>query len=117
MNGITGSERSTVRVKGLRFIPSSINFSQLSPGQENKIYDEMQDEDEDINIDKEILLLKSLSKLNSDKERCVLLLEILREYGYQLDYKSIALSLNVQLRWFMRIKKAVHDKVHTITDN
>jgi hypothetical protein len=106
-----------MRVRGLNFIPSSINFSQLTPMQENALGEDDEEQEIDSEIDKEILLLNSLAKLNSDKERCVLLLEILREYGYQIDYESIATALGIRLRWFMRVKSSVKQKVSRITVN
>lgn len=106
-----------MRVKRLPFIPSSVNFSQLSPKQENDLFDDKEQESFYNEIDKEILLLKALNSLNSDKERCVMLLDILREYGYQLDYSSVARSLHIELRWFMRVKKNVRNKVQKITTN
>lgn len=106
-----------MRVKQLPFLPTSYNFSTLSEGTENTFYDDTLDDQREIEIDKELMLLKYLSNLTSDKERTVLLLEVLREYGYQLDYNSIAKSLGVKLRWFMRIKKNVRTKVQEITTN
>lgn len=106
-----------MRVKGIRFLPSSINFSDLAPNKESTFYDEDEQAKRDVEIDKELLLLKSIKMLDSDKEKCVILFEILREYGYQLDYRSIAHALNVKLRWFMRVKKTVRSKVNQITSN
>lgn len=106
-----------MRFKQLPFIPKSINFSTLAEGTEDTFYDETIDNQREIEIDKELMLLKYLSNLNSDKERIVLLLEILREYGYQLDYNSIATSLGIKLRWFMRIKKNTRNKVKEVTTN
>ncbi|HYT01609.1 MAG TPA: hypothetical protein VEL70_01785 [Candidatus Acidoferrum sp.] len=107
-----------MRIHKLPFIPYSQNFSTLPEGIVNGILGAT-DESEEINhnIDKEILLVKSLSFFNSDKERCILLLEILREYGFQLDYGSIAQSLKIQLRWLMRIKANMRKKVKEITVN
>lgn len=106
-----------MRVKGLRFLPSTVNFSDMSPNQENSFYDEEEQSNRDREIDKEILLLNTLHGLSSDKERCVILLEILREYGYQIDYGSEARALGIQLRWFMRVKRNVRKKVQEITTN
>ena len=105
------------RVRNYPRIPTSINFSSLAPGEESRLFDELGSSDEYPDIDKELLLLKNIEHLDSDKERCVLLFEILREYGYQLDYHSIAHALHVELRWFMRIKKNMRNKVLLITDN
>lgn len=104
------------RVPRVPFIPSCVNFSTLPEGYENTLYDDHA-EQQDVEIDKEILLLKTLNRLDSDKERAVLLLEILREYGFAIDYNSCAKALGIQLRWFMRVKKAVHTKVKEITTN
>ena len=106
-----------MRVRGLRFIPSTINFSDMSPRQESSMYDETEEDKKHSEIDKEYLLLNILSGLGSDKERCIFLLEILREYGYKLDYGSQASALKIKLRWFMRVKKNVWQKVREITTN
>lgn len=106
-----------VRVRKLLFIPTSVNFSSLPEGHENDFVGNDTEEILQDQIDKEILLLQTIRFLDSDKERCVLLLEILREYGFQIDYSSIAKSLKIELRWLMRVKKNVHKKVQTITTN
>lgn len=106
-----------MRVKALRFLPKSVNFSDLAPNQEQQFYDETEQEQRDKAIDKEILLLKTLNSLNSDKERCVFLLEILREYGYQIDFGSIAPALHIQKRWLYRVKANVRKKVQQVTSN
>lgn len=106
-----------MRIRGLQFIPSSVNFSDLSPAQESYLHNDLEERKQEAVLDKELLLLKTMSGLSSDKERCVLLLEILREYGYQIDYGSIAQALGIKLRWFMRVKKSVWQKVRNITTN
>mgnify|MGYP007117520529 CR=1 FL=1 len=103
------------RVKGIPFIPTSVNFSSLPDGMEDSFLAD--DQDLGAEIDKEIMLLKAISSLKSDKEKCVLLFEIIRELGYQVDYNSIAVALNVKLRWFMRVKAGMHKKVREITTN
>ena len=104
-----------MRIKGISFLPTSINVSQLR--EDFDMADVDQQETWEADLDKEILLIATLSQLSSDKERCVVLLEILREYGYQLDYNSIAQSLGIQLRWLMRVKASVRRKVQAITTN
>lgn len=109
-----------MRVRGIGFIPSSVNFSCLPEGAENNLVKENEDTEEQnifAELDKEILLLKSISKLPSDKERCIFLFEIIRELGYEVDYKSVARSLGIELRWYMRIKASMKRKVFEITNN
>ncbi len=107
-----------MRVRGLRFIPTSTNFSRLPEGAEENLV--MECGEEDIfgsDLDKELILLQSISKLSTDKERCVMLFEIIRELGYAVDYTSIATALGIRLRWLMRIKAGMHQKVEEITTN
>ena len=101
-----------MRVKGLNFIPRSYNFSTLPEGQEESLTD---NSIEELQIDKEMLLLNIVSKLGSDKERCVFLFELLRELGYQIDYKSAAKSIGIEWRWYMRVKASMKDKAKNIT--
>lgn len=103
-----------MRVKSLNFLPQSVNFSRLSEGVEGSFYDQS---DEFADVDKELILLKYLTNLNSDKERIVLLIEVLRELGYQIDYASVASSLKVGWRWYMRMKKNVKKKAEEISNN
>lgn len=109
-----------MRIRSLqysKFQDPTLNFSELTPSQEKDLFDDTVERQIDSDIDKEILLLKALKALDSDKERAVFLLEILREYGFQLDYDSIATALNIKWRWFMRVKKNVKAKVQLITTN
>lgn len=101
----------------VKSLPYSINFSRMQPFQIEALAQEMTEDTYEQDIDKEIILLRTLSMLRSDKEKCILLLEILREYGFQIDYNSIAQSLGIHLRWYMRIKKSIKEKIILITTN
>lgn len=92
-----------MRVRSLNFLPTTVNFSRMKPQEIENLSEEQQEE----SIDKEILILSLLHNLGSDKERLVLLFELMRNNGYQFDYKSLAKAVHVELRWFMRIKQKV----------
>jgi hypothetical protein len=106
-----------MRMRAIPYIPSSVNFSSMAPGQENALYDESEEQRRDSEIDKELILLSTLKGLDSDKERMVVVFEVLRELGFALDYGSCASALGIQLRWYMRVKRNVQEKVKHITTN
>ncbi len=102
-----------MRVPSLNFLPSTVNFSRMTPQEiENLAADQTE-----ANVDKEYIVLAILHVLNTDKERIAFLFELLRQYGYQFDYGSIAHSLHINLRWFMRIKanmkKLIQERFHS----
>lgn len=88
----------------LNFIPTTISFNALPEMEEPRAEDEQ-------NFDLEKQVLQMVFSLKSDKERCVLLLLILREYGFNFDYGSCARSLHIDWRWFMRVKAEVRKKL------
>lgn len=90
-----------MRTRSMHFYPVAFNFSQLDERQINEIMAK----EEDNSFDKEKIILNVIYSLKKDKEKIVFLLEILREYGYQLDCESIAKSLKIERRWYQRIKE------------
>lgn len=96
------------RAKGLNFLPRAIPFSEMEPFQVEQIGKE------DEHSEFESMFLSLLYALRSDKERCVLFIEMLRQLGYNLDYESSAKSLHIEWRWFMRVKKKVRERLSTL---
>ena len=92
------------RSKSLKFIPQSVNFSELEEWQVDHIAEEQ-------DVREELDVLHLMYQLPNDKMRCILLIELLRQLGYNFDYTSTAKSLHVQWRWFMRVKKSMHQKL------
>jgi hypothetical protein len=95
------------RSRSLRFIPQSINFSELEEWQVEHIA-------EDKEVREELDLLNLMYQLPNDKMRCILLIELLRQLGYNFDYTSAAKSLHIQWRWFMRVKQSMNKKLKEI---
>lgn len=86
------------RSLGIKFIPQSTNFSEMEEWQVEAIEDKREEST------LELTILEMLYNLPSDKQRCILLIELLRQLGYNIDYESGAKALHVELRWFMRLK-------------
>lgn len=85
-------------------VPDTVNFSDLPD-----FFDDVYGSDKQMNdlmsdIDKELFIVHSLKKLISDKEKALFLLLILREYGFKIDYNSMAESLGVKRRWLQRVQ-------------
>lgn len=93
------------RAHRLEFIPDTINFADLEPDRENQFGYE---EDHPVI---ELQICQMIHSLDSDKERCVFFYQLLREYGFNFDYFSCAASLNVQRRWYMRLKQKMQKKL------
>lgn len=96
------------RSKGLDFLPHTIPFSEMDDWQVDVALG-ARDDRGDVWVEKTLLQL--MSELKNDKERCVLLIEVLRNLNYQIDYTSAAKALNVEWRWYMRIKEQVKEQV------
>jgi hypothetical protein len=94
------------RSVGLNFLPKAISFSELGEDQVNAIAEKEEEKGA-----LEVTLLQMLYSLNSDKERCVLFFELLRELGYNFDYESASHSLHIEWRWYMRIKKKIKERL------
>lgn len=86
--------------KNLLFVPQSINFADLPRWQHPSMEDE-----QGYVVEQQILQM--IYSLETDKDRCVLLLTILREYGFNFDHQSSARALHINWRWYMRIKERI----------
>ena len=100
-----------MRSHNIHFIPRAYNFSQLDPNQ----VDEISSPEEEIDVNKERIILQSISIMKNDKQRIVFFFEILREYGYQFDCESISKSLGIKRRWYQRIKQSMRNIVQSVT--
>lgn len=95
------------RSKSLKFIPQSVNFSELEEWQVDHLVEERE-------VREELDILHLMHQLPNDKMRCILLIELLRQLGYNFDYTSAAKSLHINWRWFMRVKKSMHKKLQEV---
>jgi hypothetical protein len=78
------------------------------------IIEELSDEKNDIDMDKEHIILESVHAMKNDRQRVVFFFEILREYGYQLDCESIAKSMGIERRWYQRVKQGMRKLVKNV---
>lgn len=92
-------------VHSLEFIPRSINFSELDP----YFVESFETRDDDSLL--ELQICQMLHSLSNDKERCVLFFQLLRADGYKFDHGSSAKSIDVTLRWYMRLKQRIQKKL------
>ncbi len=99
-----------MRSHNIHYIPRSYNFSQLDPNQ----VDEISSPEQEIDVNKERIILESINVMQNDKQRIVFFFEILREYGYQFDCVSIAKALGIQRRWYQRIKQSMRKLVQSV---
>ena len=97
-------------------IADSKNFSQLSQiGSDGEIMlFDVSDDGEGSNAiwngaDAEIILLDLLSKFN-DKQKIILLYQVLRECGYKIRHEDCAKSLSLSREWYMTLLKEVMQK-------
>jgi DNA-directed RNA polymerase specialized sigma24 family protein len=102
------------RAKPLSFIPTSTNFSELEKKLEegSSIDDYLPGKEDDMSeLWLETLILTMLNTLRSDRERVILLLQIMRGDGYNFDHQSIARLFGVKLRWYMRIVQRIRKRL------
>ena len=101
------------RRKAISFIPSSVNFSELGEGKEDFDIEEIlpgaEDDRSGLWVEKTILTMMSV--LPTDREKAILLLQIMRGDGYNFDQKSIARLFGVQVRWYMRVVQGIKRKI------
>ena len=103
------------RSKPINFIPTSTNFSDLEKNlsdPELSIEDVLPASEDDLSglwLEKTILTM--MAGLPTDRERAILLLLILRGYGFNFDHKSIARLFGVTLRWYYRIVQGIRKKL------
>lgn len=98
---------SRKRSLGLSFIPVAKNFSEMEDWQ----VEEALGKEENPTIYLEKLVLSLLNELDTNQERVILLFQLLRSQGFELDHKSCANSIGVNLRWYMRKKAQVVKKL------
>jgi len=118
------SETNRLKVKnGLKgFIPQTVNFSALKKTEDdNKIEDfDVGDEGRSVesvenSIDFEKLLLKLLCNLEIE-EKLILVYQVLRDYGYQIDHGSFANTLGISRVKYMKMLKVVKMKSILLVD-
>lgn len=101
------------RTKPIHFIPTSTNFSDLEKNLEDGNIEEVLParEDDLSGLWLEKLILAMLATLPTDRERVILLIQILRGYGFNFDHQSVATLFGVKLRWYMRIVQGIRKKL------
>lgn len=93
-----------------QFVPGSLskNFSDFPKNEEGfSIADYFCQEDDQSVAYVDELLLQMLGKLKNDRERVVLLMQVMRGDGYSFDHKDIARLLRIHIRWYYRILEQV----------
>lgn len=93
----------------LPYIPTSKNFSEFPYNKEEdfNIEDTIAVEDDLTNATKDAMLLGMLGTLRTDRERVILLLQIMRGDGYEFDHNRIAGILDIHIRWYFRILEKI----------
>lgn len=104
------------RSKPISFIPTSINFSEMGEGKDDFDIEDVlpAKEDDRSGLWVESIILAMLEGLSSDRERVILLLQIMRGDGYNFDQKSIAKLFGVQVRWYFRICRGMRRKLQEL---
>lgn len=93
-----------IKNKNLSFIPRAVSFESLPAWKEP-----CQEDAYDFIMEKNILQM--IYSLDTDKDRCVFMLLLLREYGFNFDHESSAQSLHIEWRWYMRVKQRIEQKL------
>lgn len=118
------------RRKPLHYLPSSFNHgANVEKDYDDSwaVHDELRlsqrnadsysiDQDDTMTL-RDTIILNMLSGLRTDRERIILLLQIMRGDGYNFDQDSIARFLGVDRRWYFRMLKKVKERLAAFNPN
>lgn len=85
-----------------KLIPEAFSFTELSNPDNPDMYEPGVTVEDFSKLTLEFEILKMLHALPTDRERVILLIQILRGDGYSFNHESIAKLFNVKLRWYLR---------------
>ena len=101
-------------LKPISFIPISINFSEMEKyvPEDCTVEDLFPGVEDDRSGDwVEQTIMVMLSCLQTDRQRVMLLLQIMRGDGYRFEHKNIAKLYGIKMRWYWRMTRAMRQKL------
>lgn len=90
------------KYNSLRFIPQSINFSDIANDTDFNI-SVIEDYQQELGDSQEfeLLLAHMLTNLKDNKTRMILLFQIMRDLGFQFDHQSCAKIIGIEYRHYV----------------
>ncbi len=99
------------KIKPISFLPTTISFSRI--GEDSPELEEALAIEEDFtNTFSEETIIHMLKSLSTDRERTILLLLIIKEFGYKLNNEDICEQVfGIRRRWYQRIVKKIQKQL------